>query len=73
MLYYIVRGCLLVVEFCDYFGVLYSVGVCTCTCNRLCEWLCSIRSCYVLLSLIMQPMGLLLYRIVLCAWLCMVM
>ena len=28
--YYIVRGCLLV-EFCDYFGVLYSVGVCTCT------------------------------------------
>ena len=34
---YIVRGCLLVVEFCDYFGVLYSVGVCTCTCNRLCE------------------------------------
>ena len=34
---YIVRGCLLVVEFCDYFRVLYSVGVCTCTCNRLCE------------------------------------
>ena len=33
---YIVRGCLLV-GFCDYFGVLYSVGVCTCTCNRLCE------------------------------------
>ena len=72
---FILLSCTLGVVICCWvllFWVLYSIAVCTCTlsCNRLCRWLSCVRIYYHLLC---NLWFLLLYRIFLCTWVCVIM